>query len=118
MIMLIRLPEPYVEVRSVKISYRDDFRGMLDSLSQRFTALTPDLRRSTMVRYSAKYAGTSEGRLQLDLLRESFDSGKFEAAVRRILAFPHEKASRISETVDSTRVRVWTPSAIGSACFP
>ena len=57
---------------------------------------------------------TDEGwlQIQLELLRETLDSAEFSAALQRILSFPHERLSTVSDSVPTDRPIRWTPSAV------
>jgi predicted component of viral defense system (DUF524 family) len=50
--------------------------------------------------------------IQLELLRETLDSADFAAALQRILSFPHERLSTVSDAVSTDRSIRWAPSAI------
>lgn len=104
-----------IDVRSLKLDYRTEYRGMLRRLSEEIAGLVADSRSSTKVRFRSSFEErTDEGwlQIQLELLRETLDSADFSAALQRILSFPHEQLSSAHESVATDRPIHWTPSAI------
>lgn len=109
------LASALIDVRSIKLEYRSEYRGMLQNLSGRMADLIAD------VRSSAKYAlhSTFEERadegwfqVQLELLRSVIESREFSAAVQRIIFLPHERMAQMSEQVPIERPFKWTPQTI------
>ena len=79
-----------IEARSLKLGYRDEYRAMLNDLSQRFMTLLFDARSSSQVTLAP--AWRDEPRFlqqQVEFLRETLQSPGFRAAVQRLLAYPH-----------------------------
>ncbi len=104
-----------LDVRSLKLDYRTEYRGMLRRLSKEMADLVVDARQSTTVRFRSTFEErTDEGwlQIQLELLRETLDSADFSAALQRILSFPHERLSTVSDSVPTDRPIRWTPSAV------
>lgn len=104
-----------LDVRSVKMDYRTEYRGMLRRLTEEITGLVADARSSTKGRFLSSFKERSDGgwlQIQLELLREVLDSSDFTAAIQRILNFPHEKLSSSNDIVKADRPVRWTPSAI------
>ena len=104
-----------LDVRSLKMDYRTEYRGMLRRLSAEMAGLVADARSSAKVGFHSSYEElTNKGwlQIQLELLRETLDSVDFSAALRRILSFPHERLSTISISVSTDRPTRWTSSAI------
>ena len=104
-----------LDVRSLKLDYRTEYRGMLRRLSDEIAGLVADARSSTKAGFRSTFEDrTDEGwlQIQLELLRETLDSADFSAALQRILSFPHERLSTVSDSVSTDWPIRWTPSAV------
>jgi predicted component of viral defense system (DUF524 family) len=104
-----------LDVRSIKLDYRTEYRGMLRRLSEELAGLVADARSSAKAAFRSSFEErTDEGwlQIQLELLRETLDSAEFSAALQRVLSFPHERLSTASDSVPADRPVRWTPSAI------
>ena len=104
-----------VEVRSLKVDYRTEYRGMLRRLSAEMAGLIADARSATKVGFRSSFEErTDEGwlQIQLELLRETLDSADFSAALQRILSFPHERLLTFSDAMPTDKPIRWTPSAV------
>ena len=79
-----------VEVRSVKMHYREHYRGMLSSIAERCAGLLLDSRAATQVRFSSEWR-KNRGSLeqQLEFLRHILESGDFQSAIDEVLRNPH-----------------------------
>lgn len=104
-----------IDVRSLKLDYRTEYRGMLRSLSSEMAGLVADARSSA----KASFRSTFEDRrdtgwlqIQLELLRDTLDSSDFSASLQRILSFPHEQLTTVSDSVSTDRPIRWNPSAV------
>ena len=79
-----------VEVRSVKLNYRDHYRGMLNHIAERCAGLLLESRSATRLRLSTewrRHRATLEQ--QLEFLRQTLESRGFNGAVDQILRHPH-----------------------------
>jgi len=104
-----------LDVRSLKLKYRTEYRGMLRRLSDEMVGLVADARSSAKSGFRSSFEErTDEGwlQIQLELLRETLDSLDFSSALQRILSFPHERLSTVSDSVRTDRPIRWTPSAV------
>ena len=108
-----------IEVRSLKLAYRTEYRGMLKRLAREMEGLIADARSASKVGFRSNYEDRSgksgeEGwfQIQLELLRETLDSAEFAAALQRIISFPHEQLSAVDEIVATDRPVRWTPRAV------
>ena len=104
-----------LEVRSLKLDYRTEYRGMLRRLSDEMAGLVADARSSAKAGFSSTFEERTDAgwlQIQLELLRETLDSADFSAALQRILSFPHERLSTVSDSVSTDRPIRWTPSAV------
>ncbi len=104
-----------LDVRSLKLDYRTEYRGMLRRLADELAGLVVDARSSAKAGFRSTFEErTDEGwlQIQLELLRETLDSSDFSAALQRILSFPHERLSTVSDSVSTDRPIRWTPSAV------
>jgi predicted component of viral defense system (DUF524 family) len=109
------LASAILDVRSVKLDYRTEYRGMLRRLSDEMAGLVADARSSAKAGYRSTFEERAdEGwlQIQLELLRETLDSADFSAALQRILSFPHERLSTVSDSISTDRSIRWTPSAV------
>lgn len=85
----------HVEVRSVKLNYRTEYRGMLRRLSAEMLALVADARSSAKLGVASNWARVGDRgmlQFQLELLRKVILDREFSLALDRILLQPHESA--------------------------
>ena len=71
----------HLDVRSLKLDYRTEYRGMLRRLSEEMTGLIVDARSSTKAGFRSSFEErTDEGwlQIQLELLRETLDSTELD----------------------------------------
>lgn len=104
-----------LDVRSLKLDYRTEYRGMLRQLSNEIAGLVADARSSAKAGFRSTFEDRTDAgwlQIQLELLRETLDSANFSAALQRILSFPHERLSTVSDSVSTDRPIRWTPSAV------
>jgi predicted component of viral defense system (DUF524 family) len=104
-----------LDVRSVKLDYRTEYRGMLRRLADELAGLVADARSSAKIGFHSTFEDRNdEGwlQIQIELLRETLDSADFGAALQRILNFPHERLSTVHDCVPTDRPIRWTPAAI------
>jgi len=104
-----------IDVRSLKLDYRTEYRGMLRRLADELAGLVADARSSAKLGFKSSFEERAdEGwlQLQLELLREILDSSDFAAAMQRILSYPHERLSTVVDSVPTDRPIRWSPSAV------
>jgi len=104
-----------LDVRSLKLDYRTEYRGMLRRLSDEMAGLVADARSSAKAGFRSTFEDRTDAgwlQIQLELLRETLDSADFSAALQRILSFPHERLSTVSDSVSTDRPIRWTPAAV------
>lgn len=104
-----------LDVRSLKLDYRTEYRGMLRRLSDEIAGLVADARSSAKAGFRSTLEDRTDAgwlQIQLELLRETLDSADFSAALQRVLSFPHERLSTVSDSVSTDRPIRWTPSAV------
>jgi predicted component of viral defense system (DUF524 family) len=104
-----------LDVRSLKLDYRTEYRGMLRRLSDEIAGLVADARSSAKAGFRSTFEDRTDAgwlQIQLELLRETLDSADFSAALQRILSFPHERLSTVTDSVSTDRPIRWTPSAV------
>ncbi len=91
-----------VEVRSVKLDYREHYRGMLQDVAARCAGLLLDSRAPTHLRLAPDWH-TSRAVLeqQLEFLRHTLESSAFRGAVDQILRSPHR---RLEEEVEQREI--------------
>jgi predicted component of viral defense system (DUF524 family) len=104
-----------LDVRSLKLDYRTEYRGMLRRLSDEMAGLVVDARSSAKAGFRSTFEDRTDAgwlQIQLELLRETLDSSDFSAALQRILSFPHERLTTVSDYISTDRPIRWTPSAV------
>ena len=104
-----------LDVRSIKLDYRTEYRGMLRRLSDEIAGLVADARSSAKAGFRSTFEDRTDAgwlQIQLELLRETLDSADFSAALQRILSFPHERLSTVRDSVSTDRPIRWTPPAV------
>ena len=93
-----------LEVRSVKLEYRKDYRRMLEVIAKRSAALLLDSLAHTQQRLESLWDTDSPlMEQQLEYLRHCLDSPDFNAAIDHILAFPHQRMERKHELRNISR---------------
>lgn len=93
-----------IDVRSLKVNYRTEYRGMVVDLSERLEALVVEADSSAQVPFRSNFADRSDVgwlQIQLELLRSTLDAPEFGAAMDQILSFPHEGLVLFEEPVPS-----------------
>ena len=95
-LILVRADDPApvasgaVEVRSVKLHYREHYQGMLNHIAGKCAGLLLDSRASTRLRLSAAWKKHPEVmEQQLEFLRHTLESAAFRGAVDEVLRNPH-----------------------------
>lgn len=104
-----------LDVRSLKLDYRTEYRGMLRHLAGEMAGLVADARSSAKVGFRSSFEERTDGgwlQIHLELLREVLDSVEFAAALGRIVTYPHERLSSTYDTVRTDRAVRWTPDAV------
>jgi predicted component of viral defense system (DUF524 family) len=104
-----------LDVRSLKLDYRTEYRGMLRRLSDEIAGLVADARSSAKAGFRSTFEDRTDAgwlQIQLELLRELLDSADFSAALQRILSFPNERLSTVRDSISTDRSIRWTPSAV------
>lgn len=95
-----------VEVLSVKINYREDYRGMLSFIADECSELLFDFRASARMRLSPKFKpGFQNLQRQVEFLAAELTSTKFVAALQRVTAMPHQKMQAQWEKHGISRLR-------------
>jgi predicted component of viral defense system (DUF524 family) len=97
-----------LDVRSLKLDYRTQYRGMLRRLSDELAGLVVDSRESIKSRFQSTFEPrTDEGwlQIQVELLRETLDGCEFSSALQRIIGFPHERLADAALSVPTDRLK-------------
>jgi predicted component of viral defense system (DUF524 family) len=92
------------EVRSVKLGYRDHYRGMLSLIAERAAGLLLDSRAPARLRLATdwkRHRALLEQ--QLEFLRHTLESSAFRAAVDEVLRNPHRRLEEEPEQRDISR---------------
>ena len=93
-----------VEVRSLKIGYREHYRGMLSFIAEKCAGLLLDCRAPTHVRLDTLWQ--TDSRIleqQLEFLRHMVESAAFRAAVDEVLRNPHLRLEEEREDREISR---------------
>ena len=104
-----------IDVRSLKLGYRDQYRGMLRRLSRELAGLVVDCRQSTKTNFRSTFTERKDKgwtQIQLELLRETIDSKDFSTAIQRILSHPHEQLTDDLQRVSTSKPIRWSPSSL------
>lgn len=100
-----------IEVRSAKLSYRSDYRTMLDSVASWMTDLLLELRAPSAARMiSVDSTGSPSIVQQFSFLRHLLVSERFRGAIETILTNPHERTEGSHEVVRIEKIRNVRPS--------
>lgn len=93
-----------VEVRSVKLEYREDYRKMLEAIAKHSAALLLDSQAHTQQRLESLWDTDSPLiEQQLEFLRHCLDSPAFGSSIDQILRFPHQRMERKHELKSISR---------------
>ncbi|MGI9067634.1 MAG: DUF2357 domain-containing protein [Pyrinomonadaceae bacterium] len=109
------LASALVDIRSVKLDYRSEYRGMLRNLSGRMADLVVDARSSTKTSFRSNFEERGDKawfQVQLEFLRDLLDSVEFSAALQRIVTYPHERLEQELEMTPVERPFRWKPKAL------
>lgn len=104
-----------IDVRSLKLDYRTEYRGMLRRLADELAGLVADARSSAKASFRSSFEERTDAgwlQIQLEFLRETLDGAEFSSALQRILSYPHERLSTTSDSVSTDRPIRWTSSAV------
>lgn len=93
-----------VEVRSRKLGYRDDYRMMLEDITERCIDLLMDLRASTSLR-AAPNPGHSPKTIsqRFAFLKALLGSPQFKNALHRVTSHPHQRWEPEETTIETRR---------------
>lgn len=98
------LAQGAVEVRSLKLDYRDDYRGMLTDISERYAGLLLDCRAPTQLKLETLWQKDAHiPEQQLEFLRFTLESSAFRSAVDQVLHNPHRLLESEREQREITR---------------
>lgn len=112
---LVALASTEVTVRSVKLNYRSEFRGMLTRISNELVGLLVDSRSSAKIPFVSTFEERGDKgwlQLQLELLRVIIENPDFDAALYRITSFPHERLQHVNEVICPSKQRHWDGAAV------
>ena len=95
-----------IEVVSSKIDYRSDYRGMLGFIAAECSQLLFDIRASGRLRLVSSNKVDSANHLrQFEFLSAELTSQRFRAALKRIMAMPHQRLEPVAQRVKIERMR-------------
>ena len=105
----------FIDVRSIKLGYRTEFRGMLCRLADELISLVADLRSPVKAAFRSDFDRADDIGLfqfQIELLREIIDNSEFQFSLRRIIDSPHEQLETNYKSVSTDRPIRWTGSSV------
>lgn len=111
----VALASQLIDVRSVKLDFRTEYRGMLRRVADEAVALLLDARSSVKSPFTSAFSSEASSgglQLQLELLRHLLDAPEFAAAVNRITNYPHERLSTTVQSASANRSQRLAPSAV------
>lgn len=89
-----------VEVRSLKMGYRDHYRGMLSYIGERSAGLLIESRASTSLKLTTLWRVDSRlMEQQLEFLRDIIESPMFKSSMNQIIRNPHQRLEAEMKTV-------------------
>lgn len=93
-----------VEVRSRKLGYRDDYRLMLEDITERCIDLLMDLRAPTALRAAPDPGHSPKTMAQrFAFLKALLGSPQFQNALHRVASHPHQRWEPEEATIDTRR---------------
>lgn len=93
-----------VEVRSRKLGYRDDYRLMLEDITERCIDLLMDLRAPTALRAAPDPGHSPKTMAQrFAFLKALLGSPQFQNALHRVASHPHQRWEPEETTIDTRR---------------
>ena len=101
-----------VEVRSRKMGYLDDYRVMLDDISERVAALIFDYGSPTSVYAQRRVQDVHVAYLDYLFLRYLMDAARLPLAFRLVMADPHRATVREPVWNELSQARTVTPRAV------
>ncbi|MBK8648588.1 MAG: DUF2357 domain-containing protein [Gemmatimonadetes bacterium] len=110
-----------IDVRSIKLDYRSEYRGMLEALSETIASLVLDARSSvkTSLRSNLEEsAGPGWLQIQLEFLRDVLEGNDFGHALERIALYTHEQLTRRTDVRAAGAPGRWTARSIRQLSGP
>jgi predicted component of viral defense system (DUF524 family) len=93
-----------VEVRSIKLGYREHYRGMMTFIAEQCAGLLLDCRATTQLRLDTLWQQDSHIlEQQLEFLRHTLESSTFRTAIDEVLRNPHRHLMEECEVRDIAR---------------
>lgn len=95
-----------IEVLSTKLSYREDYRGMLGFIANECSELLFNIRASGRMRLTSG-SKHEAGNIQqkFEFLSAELNSERFRTALKRIMAMPHMRLQPVTRRVEIARQR-------------
>jgi predicted component of viral defense system (DUF524 family) len=109
------LASAVIDVRSTKLDYRKEYRGMLADITARLAGLAIDARLSTKVPFRSTFADRADPgwfQLQVELLRDMIEGGDFASAMNRVVSAPHESLTAEERTTPIDLPSRWTARSV------
>jgi predicted component of viral defense system (DUF524 family) len=102
-----------VEVRSIKVDYRTDYRKMLSDIAAWSTDLLLNLHAPTTVRMKHEFLGSTKSIAQkFSFLKYSILNDDFRLAIERVIASPNEKRVTSLTKCPIGRIRGLNPAIV------
>ncbi|MBD0404405.1 DUF2357 domain-containing protein [Flammeovirga sp. EKP202] len=102
----VKVDKLLLEVRSLKATYRKDYRQMLSDISEYCTDLIMQVNAPVNQSYTIDHKESSKSLYQkFSFVKSIVDSDEFEESIHQVLENPNKKWSQEEEYIDSSRVR-------------
>jgi predicted component of viral defense system (DUF524 family) len=104
-IALPDVPAVIVEVVCTKLGYFDDFRQLLDSIAEEYSALLMEIESPTFARFSLGEASKPQLMTFLFLLRHAMEDSRLPASVEAILGAPRSMLVQYERMVPTSQLQ-------------
>ncbi|SKB67136.1 hypothetical protein SAMN05660776_2446 [Salegentibacter holothuriorum] len=96
-----------IEVQSVKASYREDYRFMLEAITDKCTDLLMQANSPVSHNFEADFSNENEGTIyqRFAFIKSIINSDEFKESIYRIITFPSTTWMEELETTDSRKIR-------------
>ena len=103
-----------IEVQSVKASYREDYRFMLEAITDKCTDLLMQANSPVSHNFEADFSNENEGTIyqRFAFIKSIINSDEFKESVHRIITFPSTAWTEELETSDSRKIRRFKSSEL------
>lgn len=103
-----------IEVQSVKATYREDYRFMLEAITDKCTDLLMQANSPVSHNFEADFSNENEGTIyqRFAFIKSIINSDEFKESVHRIITFPSTAWMEELDTSDSRKIRRFKSSEL------